>query len=59
MKSFMDIVSSFSFVIGWFIVVVSLCYLVASLLAGGLFILIPSSAILVGVIFIWISKRLK
>ncbi|UOR12843.1 hypothetical protein [Halobacillus amylolyticus] len=59
MKHFNDIVSSFSFVIGWFIVVVSLCYLVASLLAGGLFIIIPSSALLVGVILIWISKKLK
>ncbi|WP_085521839.1 hypothetical protein [Tuberibacillus sp. Marseille-P3662] len=59
MKIFADIVSGFAFVIGWFIVVASLCYLIASLVAGGLFILIPSSTLVVGILLTLISKKLK
>ncbi len=56
--NFADLLSSFSFVIGWFVVVVAICYFIPSILLGGFFLLVSLLAIASGGFLIWISKRI-
>lgn len=57
-KYFIDLFSSISFVIGWFIVVVAACYFIPSIFLGGIFLLGSFSGILFGMMLIWVSKQI-
>ncbi|RWZ60655.1 hypothetical protein EQV77_05010 [Halobacillus fulvus] len=58
MNTFLDLLSSVSFVLGWFIVIVAACYFIPSVMLGGFFLMISSGAIILGVLLIWTSKQL-
>ena len=58
MKTLLDLVASFSFIIGWFVVIAGVGYLIPSLMISPGFALISLSIILIGVFLLWVSRKL-
>jgi hypothetical protein len=48
---------SLIFILGWFILIAGIIGFIVSLIAKGIYIVVPSLAIIVGLLFIWSYKK--
>ncbi|ASK64096.1 hypothetical protein CFK37_19020 [Virgibacillus phasianinus] len=59
MKSIIEFILSVVLILGWFILIAGIIGFIISLIAKGMFIVVPSSAIAIGLLCIWFYKKLS
>ncbi len=59
LKSIIEFSLSLVFILGWFILLAGIIGFIASIIAKGIHIIIPTSAILIGLLCIYIYKKIS